>query len=84
MKVESTSNTPAQNHEMALGISSFKFQYLHLLVELLRDDAAQRVLRLTSAREALAMLPEIISNWGSVYNGIMWYATAVLRQHADS
>lgn len=72
MSAEAIYTTAAQQREMALGIQSFKFQYLHLLIVLLRGDVAHAALRIASAREALSMLPEMISNWGSVYNGVVW------------
>ncbi|KAJ5769064.1 hypothetical protein N7520_003623, partial [Penicillium odoratum] len=60
-----------QFHEMELGINSAKFQYLHLLTLLLKGDVSSNV-RLSCAREAIALLPSLVSNWGSVYNGVVW------------
>lgn len=77
ISAEASRTTAAQQREMRLGIQSFKFQYLQLLIVLLRGDAAHAALRIASAREALSMLPEIVSNWGSVYNGVVWYVCMV-------
>ncbi|KAJ5805700.1 uncharacterized protein N7503_003302 [Penicillium pulvis] len=60
-----------QIHEMELGINSTKFQYLHILTLLLRGDMSSD-LRLSCAREAISLLPFLVSNWGSVYNGVVW------------
>lgn len=61
-----------QIREMNLGISSVKFQYLHILTLLLKNDRASNI-RLSCAREAISLLPSLVSNWGSVYNGVIWY-----------
>lgn len=73
MEKERDSVNPAQLHEMTLGIRSMKFQYLHILVLLLKDDFSYPELLLASAREAVSILPSMVSNWTSVYNGIIWY-----------
>ncbi|KAH8885855.1 hypothetical protein GQ53DRAFT_876698 [Thozetella sp. PMI_491] len=62
----------AQLREMSLGIASMKFQYLHVLILLLKGDRACPGRRLESAREALSLLPSMVSNWSSVYNGVIW------------
>lgn len=67
----SSSNVP-QQREMLLGLRSFKFQYLHLLILMLRGDETQSAMRVALAREALSILPDMVSNWGSVYNGVVW------------
>ncbi|KAK1763066.1 fungal-specific transcription factor domain-protein [Phialemonium atrogriseum] len=72
MEKERDSVNPAQLHEMTLGIRSMKFQYLHILVLLLKDDFSYPELLLASAREAVSILPSMVSNWTSVYNGIIW------------
>lgn len=59
---------------MELGLRSFKFQYLHLVILLLQGNGAQAALRIASAREALSLLPDMISSWSSVYNGVVWCA----------
>ena len=79
MATESSSSTAVQQREMLLGIKSFKFQYLNLLIVLLRNDITRAALRISSAREALSMLPDIISNWGSVYNGVVWSVSKLDR-----
>lgn len=72
MAAEAAESSEAQLREMALGIRSMKFQYLHLLIMLLRYDAKEHSLRIASAREALSILPEMVANWESVYNGVVW------------
>ena len=61
-----------QIREMSLGISSIKFQYLHSLILLLKGDESSSALRLFSAREAISILSSMVSNWSSVYNGVVW------------
>lgn len=58
---------------MSLGISSMKFQYLHIVIVLHKADPTCASIRLESAREALALLPSMVSNWASVYNGVVWH-----------
>lgn len=72
MEAEADGTNAAQRKEMSLGLRSFKFQYLHLLIILLKYDVNHAALRIASAREALLLLPDMVSNWGSVYNGIVW------------
>ncbi|KAJ5118818.1 hypothetical protein N7448_010525, partial [Penicillium atrosanguineum] len=57
--------------EMNLGINNNKFQYLHILILLLKGDRSSDI-RLSFAREAISLLPSLVSNWGSVYNGVIW------------
>lgn len=61
-----------RNRELRLGINSVKFQYLHILTLLLKGGRSSD-LRLSCAREAISMLPSLVSNWASVYNGVVWY-----------
>ncbi|KAK2013629.1 hypothetical protein LZ32DRAFT_557688 [Colletotrichum eremochloae] len=63
----------AQLKEMSLGLSSMKFQYLHIVIILLKGDDSFSNLRLEAAREALFLLPTVVSNWSSVYNGVIWH-----------
>ncbi|KAJ5827562.1 Transcription factor [Penicillium robsamsonii] len=72
MHVESASANASQIREMTLGISTMKFQYLHSLVLLLGGDDSSSVLRLSCAREAISTLSSMVSNWSSVYNGVVW------------
>lgn len=58
---------------MYLGLNSLRFQYLHIVVILLKGDESSGHLRLEAAREALFLLPSVVSNWSSVYNGVIWY-----------
>ncbi|KAF3808274.1 hypothetical protein GCG54_00006893 [Colletotrichum gloeosporioides] len=62
-----------QLREMSLGISSMKFQYLHIVILLHKGDPTCASIRLESAREALSLLPSMVSNWASVYNGVVWH-----------
>ncbi|KAJ5369515.1 hypothetical protein N7509_014127 [Penicillium cosmopolitanum] len=71
MENERISADADQIHEMKLGINSVKFQYLHILTLLLKSDRTSD-LRLSFAREAISLLPSLVSNWGSVYNGVVW------------
>ncbi|KAF5003195.1 hypothetical protein FDECE_10263 [Fusarium decemcellulare] len=73
MNSESASLGPNQAREMTLGISSVKFEYLHLLILLHKGDPSCALIRLESAREAIALLPTMVSNWASVYNGVIWH-----------
>lgn len=66
------STSAAQQREMSLGLRSFKFQYLHLLILMLRGDNAHAAMRIALARDALLILSDMVSNWGSVYNGVVW------------
>ncbi|KAK5995689.1 putative transcriptional regulatory C11D3.07c-like protein [Cladobotryum mycophilum] len=59
-------------HEMSLGILSCKFQYLHLLILLTEKSPQHAKVRTISAREAISILPQMVSNWSQVYNGIIW------------
>ncbi|KAJ5383252.1 Transcription factor, partial [Penicillium concentricum] len=72
LHVESASASASQIREMTLGISTMKFQYLHSLILLLKGDDSSSVLRLSSAREAISTLSLMVSNWSSVYNGVVW------------
>lgn len=72
MENERSSADANQIREMNLGINSNKFQYLHILILLLKGDQCSD-LRLSCAREAISLLPFLVSNWGSVYNGVIWY-----------
>lgn len=60
-----------KTREMNLGICNIKFQYLHVLIILLKTGWTSN-LRLSCAREAISLLPDLVSNWSSVYNGVIW------------
>ncbi|KAF4340791.1 fungal specific transcription factor domain protein [Fusarium beomiforme] len=62
-----------QIREMELGISTIKFEYLHTLMALLMSHPPSKSIRLGAAREAIAILPSMVSNWTSVYNGMIWH-----------
>jgi hypothetical protein len=72
MRVESASANASQIREMNLGINNIKFQYLHILILLLKEDGQSSDTLLPYAREAISLLPSLVSNWGSVYNGLVW------------
>ncbi|KAF4975331.1 hypothetical protein FZEAL_7864 [Fusarium zealandicum] len=73
MDAERLSSSPNQVQEMSLGISSMKFQYLHILILLYKGDPSYVSIRLDSAREAISLLPSMVSNWASVNNGMIWH-----------
>jgi hypothetical protein len=58
---------------MTLGLDSFTFQFYHLEVLLTRGEELNPELCLESARNALVILPRLISTSEQVYNGIVWY-----------
>lgn len=62
---------------MSLGINSIKFQYLHALILLFKGDPASSDIRLSSALEAISILQSMVSNWSSVYNGVVWSVTCL-------
>ncbi|KXH30960.1 hypothetical protein CSAL01_07589 [Colletotrichum salicis] len=68
---------PTQLKEMSLSLNSLRFQYLHIMIILLKGDKSSNNHRLECAREALFILPSIVSNWSSVYNGVVWNLEAV-------
>ncbi|KAJ9273174.1 transcriptional regulator family: Fungal Specific TF [Paecilomyces variotii] len=69
---ESAWANATQLREMHLGVHGIRFGYLHTLIVLLKGDASCSSLRLASAREAISLLPSMVSNWKSVYNGAVW------------
>lgn len=71
---------PNELREMALGISTIKFEYLHVLMVLLKSHSPSASLRLEAAREAISLLPSMVSNWTSVYNSMIWYVAPDLFQ----
>jgi len=73
MMIECASANAGQVREMVLGINSFKFHYLHVLIVLLKGDESSSSVRMLCAREALSLLPSMVSNWSSVYNEMVWY-----------
>ncbi len=57
---------------MSLGIRTMEFQYLHLLILLTKDSPQHAELRVRSARDMVSLLPNLVSNWNQVYNGLVW------------
>ncbi|KAH7209904.1 hypothetical protein DER44DRAFT_864524 [Fusarium oxysporum] len=64
---------PNELREMVLGISTIKFEYLHVLMVLLKSHPPSASLRLEAARQAISLLPSMVSNWTSVYNSMIWH-----------
>lgn len=56
-----------------IGVRAMRFQYLHILILLLRKDKNDKELRIQAARDAIALLPGLVSNSTHVYNGLVWY-----------
>ncbi|KAK2480744.1 hypothetical protein H9L39_06383 [Fusarium oxysporum f. sp. albedinis] len=71
---------PNELREMVLGISTIKFEYLHVSMVLLKSHLPSASLRLEAAREAISLLPSMVSNWTSVYNSMIWYVAPDLFQ----
>lgn len=65
-------SSPNQLREMSLGISTMNFEYLHVFMVLTRADASCVGSRLDAAREAISLLPSLVSNWTSIYNPMTW------------
>lgn len=57
---------------MMIGIRAMRFQYLHILILLLRKDENNKELRIQAARDAIELLPGLVSNSTHVYNGLVW------------
>ncbi|WXC52419.1 hypothetical protein QX201_012076 [Fusarium graminearum] len=66
-------SSPNQLREMSLGISTMNFEYLHVFMVLTRADASCVGSRLDAAREAISLLPSLVSNWTSIYNPMTWH-----------
>ncbi|KAF9769701.1 hypothetical protein IL306_012844 [Fusarium sp. DS 682] len=73
LESERPSSSPNQLREMILGISTIKVEYLHALMALLKSHPPSKSLRLEAAREAISLLPSMVSNWTSVYNSMIWH-----------
>ena len=71
-QAEKADARPDQIHEMNLGISNFKFQYLHIMVLLTRQSPESDQECIETARQMISLLPGMVSNWNQVYNGIIW------------
>lgn len=56
-----------------IGVRAMRFQYLHILILLLRKDPNDKELRIQAARDAITLLPGLVSNSTHVYNGLVWY-----------
>ncbi|PTB75138.1 hypothetical protein M440DRAFT_337842 [Trichoderma longibrachiatum ATCC 18648] len=57
---------------MTIGVRAMRFQYLHILILLLRKDPHSKHRRVQAARDAIMLLPELVSNSSHVYNGLVW------------
>jgi hypothetical protein len=84
MRIESASANAGRVRAMVLGINSFKFHYLHVLIVLLKGDESSSSVRMSCAREALSLLPSMVSNWSSVYNGMGWYNATPIPDHSSA
>ncbi|KAL7812758.1 hypothetical protein V8C26DRAFT_436739 [Trichoderma gracile] len=72
LNTESTSSTPHQVQEMTIGVRAMRFQYLHILILLLRNVPSSKTRRVQAARDAIMLLPDLVSNSNHVYNGLVW------------
>ncbi|KIL85838.1 hypothetical protein FAVG1_10807 [Fusarium avenaceum] len=70
---ERSLSSPNQLHEMLLGISTVKFEYLNTLMAFTNGDPSSSNLRLEAAREAISLLPSMVSNWTSLFNSMIWH-----------
>ncbi|WZH45281.1 fungal-specific transcription factor domain-containing protein [Fusarium acuminatum] len=85
---ERSLSSPGQLHEMSLGISTIKFEYLHTLMAFTNGDPSSSNLRLEAAREAISLLPSMVSNWTLLFNSMIWkhhasLSTKTIQQDAD-
>ncbi|KAG5814279.1 hypothetical protein H9Q71_003290 [Fusarium xylarioides] len=69
---ERASSGPDEIREMELGINTIKFEYMHVLMVLLKSHLPSSNLRLETARDAISLLPSMVSNWTSIYNSMIW------------
>ncbi|OTA01909.1 hypothetical protein A9Z42_0022410 [Trichoderma parareesei] len=58
--------------KMTIGVRAMRFQYLHILILLLRKIPNSKDRRVQAARDAIMLLPGLISNYNHVYNGLVW------------
>ncbi|KAF5551851.1 fungal specific transcription factor domain-containing protein [Fusarium mexicanum] len=70
---EKSFSSPNELREMELGISTIKFEYLHVSMVLLKSHSPSANLRLETVRESISLLPSMISNWTSIYNSMVWH-----------
>ncbi|KAJ3484608.1 hypothetical protein NLG97_g7017 [Lecanicillium saksenae] len=64
--------TLKQIEEMKLGIKTTQFQYINSSILLKQHQKSEASACLSLAREALSLLPDLVSNWTQVYNGPTW------------
>ncbi|KAH0489926.1 hypothetical protein TgHK011_001417 [Trichoderma gracile] len=57
---------------MTIGVRTMRFQYLHILILLLRNVPNSKTRRVQAARDAIMLLPDLVSNSNHVYNGLVW------------
>ncbi|UKZ52670.1 hypothetical protein TrVGV298_006451 [Trichoderma virens] len=69
---EAASSTAHQIQEMMIGVRAMRFQYLHITILVLRNDPSSRERRVQAARDAIMLLPDLVSNSTHVYNGLVW------------
>ncbi|KAF2673406.1 hypothetical protein BT63DRAFT_451449 [Microthyrium microscopicum] len=68
----STEMDESQLKEMTIGLNSLTFQFYHLKVLLTRQEEMNPDTCLDAARNALHILPLLVSTSEQVYNGIIW------------
>ncbi|WAO84911.1 Zn(2)-C6 fungal-type domain-containing protein [Fusarium falciforme] len=66
-----TDNT-TQCREMSLGLLSVQFRYLTACIILQGSRSGNEELRIAYARQAISLLPNMVSNWNQVYNPAVW------------
>ncbi|RSL91505.1 hypothetical protein CDV31_015443 [Fusarium ambrosium] len=69
---ETESHNAAQCREMSLGILSVQFRYLTACIILAGSSSENDDLRVAQARQAISLLPHMVSNWNQVYNPAVW------------
>ncbi|KAL7813530.1 fungal-specific transcription factor domain-containing protein [Trichoderma aethiopicum] len=72
LNAESPTSTSHQIQEMAIGVCAMRFQYLHILILLLRKVPHSKHRRVQAARDAIMLLPDLVSNSSHVYNSLVW------------
>ncbi|KAJ4226306.1 hypothetical protein NW759_004892 [Fusarium solani] len=69
---ETESHNTAQYREMSLGILSIQFRFLTACIILQGSSSGNEEFRIAYARQAISLLPNMVSNWSQVYNPAVW------------
>ncbi|RTE83923.1 hypothetical protein BHE90_001530 [Fusarium euwallaceae] len=69
---ETASHNTTQCREMSLGILSIQFRHLTACIILAGSSSGNEGLRVAQARQAISLLPNMVSNWNQVYNPAVW------------